>query len=148
MAKQKRHGTCHLCGCNGQLSFEHVPPEAAFNDHKVLLESRDAGQERIFLGLYDLAHSKASRQSGITGRVDGHGGIQVFSEISFPPFNLVSSASGGSPDPGLVEITWFKEFAYGESADISLTLRNLAVNSVFPADYRTVDEIKRQAEVN
>ena len=111
-------------------------------------ESRDAGQERIFLSLYDLAHSKASRQSGITGRVDGHGGIQVFSEISFPPFNLVSSASGDSPDPGLVEITWFKEFAYGESADISLTLRNLAVNSVFPADYRTVDEIKRQAEVN
>ncbi|WP_298372877.1 hypothetical protein [uncultured Bradyrhizobium sp.] len=255
MAKLRRYGQCHLCGCSGPLSFEHIPPEAAFNDQKVLLsdiekvlagdmlehldnpkgrtqqrgagaytlceqcnsktggwygkpyvafarqlfpycwmppdrvgiipctikplnvykqilvmfcsasppavtqknpelvryllnpESRDSGQERIYLGLYDLRNSKATRQSGLTGRINGHG-IQLFSEISFPPFNLVCSTSGDNPDPGLTEITWFKEFAYGESADISLTLRNLAVNSVFPADYRSVDEIKRQAGTN
>jgi hypothetical protein len=29
-------GLCHLCGVNGKLSFEHVPPEAAFNDRRVL----------------------------------------------------------------------------------------------------------------
>jgi hypothetical protein len=29
-------GVCHLCGINGKLSFEHVPPEAAFNDQRVL----------------------------------------------------------------------------------------------------------------
>jgi len=29
-------GVCHLCGKFGNLSFEHVPPEAAFNDHRVL----------------------------------------------------------------------------------------------------------------
>jgi hypothetical protein len=27
---------CHICGEWGKLSFEHVPPEAAFNDHRVL----------------------------------------------------------------------------------------------------------------
>jgi hypothetical protein len=256
MAKQNHYGPCHLCGRTGKLSFEHVPPEAAFNDQKVLLadihkvlgggmfaqlenptgkeqqrgagaytlcepcnnktggwygkayvafakqlfpfcsmppdrvatipctikplnvlkqilvmfcsassptvtqkkpdlvrylmnpESRDAGQERVFLGLYDLVNSKSSRQSGLTGRINGHHGVQLFSEISFPPFNLVCSVSGGNPDPGLIEITWFKNFAYGEIANISLTLRNLAVNSVFPADYRTIDEIELQGGVN
>jgi hypothetical protein len=29
-------GTCHICGAQGKLSFEHVPPEAAFNDRRVL----------------------------------------------------------------------------------------------------------------
>jgi hypothetical protein len=110
-------------------------------------ESRDAGSEQMFLGLYDLANSKSSRQSGISARINDHG-IHAFSEISFPPFNLVCSVSGGCPDPGLAEITWFKQFEYGQSADISLTLRNLAVNSLFPADYRTVEEIKQQAGIN
>ena len=31
-----KHGICHLCGSNGKLSFELVPPEAAFNDQRVL----------------------------------------------------------------------------------------------------------------
>ncbi|MET4518119.1 hypothetical protein [Bradyrhizobium sp. I1.7.5] len=29
-------GVCHLCSVNGKLSFEHVPPEAAFNDQRIL----------------------------------------------------------------------------------------------------------------
>jgi hypothetical protein len=27
---------CHLCGTYGKLSFEHVPPRAAFNDQRIL----------------------------------------------------------------------------------------------------------------
>jgi hypothetical protein len=81
----------------------------------------------------------------LTGRIDGlRSNIQLFSEISFPPLNLVWVAEGDCPDPGLFEITWFKDFAYGQSVPISLTLRNLAVNTIFPADYRTVDEIRQQ----
>ena len=29
-------GTCHLCGSHGKLSFEHVPPKAAFNHRRIL----------------------------------------------------------------------------------------------------------------
>jgi hypothetical protein len=29
-------GVCHICGKFGKLSFEHSPPEAAFNGHRVL----------------------------------------------------------------------------------------------------------------
>jgi hypothetical protein len=71
------------------------------------------------------------------------GQSHVFSEISFPPFfNLVMSASGGCPDANLFEITWFKECAHRERRTVQLTLNNLAVNSYFPGDYRTLDEIK------
>jgi hypothetical protein len=32
MAKRKEFGKCRICGKDGQLSFEHVPPQAAFNN--------------------------------------------------------------------------------------------------------------------
>lgn len=32
-------GICHLCGQYGPLSYEHVPPEAAFNGRKVFRAS-------------------------------------------------------------------------------------------------------------
>ncbi len=34
--RKKVTGECHLCGREGRLSFEHVPPEAAFNDRPVV----------------------------------------------------------------------------------------------------------------
>jgi hypothetical protein len=95
-----------------------------------------------YLSLYDLNNSKAARQSGLTGRIDASGQSQVFSEISFPPFNLVMSVSGGSPDTALFEITWFKEFSHRQEHTVRLTLNNLAVNSYFPGDYRTLGELK------
>ena len=37
MARRKHVvGICHLCGENTKLSFEHVPPKAAFNSRPVV----------------------------------------------------------------------------------------------------------------
>jgi 5-methylcytosine-specific restriction endonuclease McrA len=36
MTKLPVFGTCHICGVHGKLSFEHVPPEAAFNNRPIL----------------------------------------------------------------------------------------------------------------
>lgn len=36
MRKKRPTGTCHLCGSRGLLSFEHVPPESAFNNQPVV----------------------------------------------------------------------------------------------------------------
>lgn len=33
--KRKVEGNCHICGQYGELSYEHIPPEKAFNDRKV-----------------------------------------------------------------------------------------------------------------
>jgi len=35
--RSDRHGICRLCGFEGKLSFEHVPPRAAFNRNPLVL---------------------------------------------------------------------------------------------------------------
>jgi hypothetical protein len=108
-------------------------------------ESREADDQRIFISLYDIVNSSALRQSGLTARIDATGASHLYSEISFPPFNLVMSESGGCPDPKLFEVTFFRQFGYRERATVQLTMNNLAVNSYFPADYRTLEQLKSQA---
>lgn len=36
---RKRFGRCHLCGEEGELSFEHVPPKKAFNEYPIVLQT-------------------------------------------------------------------------------------------------------------
>ncbi len=35
----ERTGECCICGLLGKLSYEHVPPEAAYNDQRVFEQS-------------------------------------------------------------------------------------------------------------
>jgi len=42
MAKRMMAGICNICGRNGDLSFEHIPPASALNNSKVLVASADA----------------------------------------------------------------------------------------------------------
>jgi hypothetical protein len=37
MARKKQIGTCCICLEEGPLTFEHIPPEAAFNDRPIIL---------------------------------------------------------------------------------------------------------------
>lgn len=39
MSASYKTGTCRLCGFEGELSFEHVPPESALNDRPALLRN-------------------------------------------------------------------------------------------------------------
>lgn len=45
MSRRKVFGICHLCGADGPLSFEHVPPRAAFNDRPVLFHTLEQNME-------------------------------------------------------------------------------------------------------
>ena len=36
-----RKGNCHLCGEFKELSFEHIPPKAAFNDRPILIQKHE-----------------------------------------------------------------------------------------------------------
>lgn len=69
MTKPVQIGICHLCGCSGKLSFEHVPPASAFNNQKVI--TPDA--KRVF-ELQDLDKLKT-----LVGRVSqrGQGGYTL-----------------------------------------------------------------------
>lgn len=37
MARKRPEGECHICGRHGPLSFEHIPPRAAFNDRRAVV---------------------------------------------------------------------------------------------------------------
>jgi hypothetical protein len=50
MSRKPVFGKCHICGTHGKLSFEHVPPRAAFNNKQVV---RVGFAEAMALGPYD-----------------------------------------------------------------------------------------------
>jgi hypothetical protein len=53
-------GICHICGKVGKLSFEHVPPHSAFNDHRVLCVTF----ERVLSGEHPDEFSGPYQQKG------------------------------------------------------------------------------------
>lgn len=53
MAKNN-NGICHLCGKNGELSFEHIPPKKAFNNCPVSFYDYFMGKTD---GNYNIQHS-------------------------------------------------------------------------------------------
>jgi hypothetical protein len=252
MPRDSIDGTCHLCGSYGRLTFEHVPPSAAYNDARVFeadVEHILAAQERIrpadapgkfkqrgagaytlcadcnndtgswygpeyvqfakrlmgvalnvptyrranfwlearplpimkqiatmfcsacppefgkahpdlvrfllnrdargwppdlslYLALFDVRNSEAVRQSGISALSDFEiGKMDVVSEISFPPFNVVMSMKGRPSEDRLFDITWFSNYTYNEKALVAFELYSLPVNSPLPMDYRTSEAI-------
>jgi hypothetical protein len=39
--RKRPEGKCRVCGTFGPLSWEHVPPEAAYNDHQVVMATQE-----------------------------------------------------------------------------------------------------------
>ncbi len=48
----KPEGKCRVCGANGPLTFEHIPPQAAFNDCPVVLHKWEEYEKGIGEGIY------------------------------------------------------------------------------------------------
>jgi hypothetical protein len=61
LARKPVFGACRICGIEGKLSYEHVPPRAAFNDRPILLRT---GFEIINSDLDDVKSEKRQRGSG------------------------------------------------------------------------------------
>ena len=40
--KNHHNGYCHICNNYGKLTFEHIPPKAAFNNSAVKIVTGDA----------------------------------------------------------------------------------------------------------
>ena len=67
--KKKQEGYCHICGNYGELSFEHIPPENALNNHRAMVYTgedaikRYKGEKSRYInqqqgmGLYTLCES-------------------------------------------------------------------------------------------
>jgi hypothetical protein len=103
----------------------------------------------IYLALLDH-ETMATRQSGITGRVDlDTGQTHTYAEFSFPPFDAVMAlGSNHSPDGRLARITWFNEFSIDDERQIQLALNCVQTNTYLPGDYSTrerLEKINRQS---
>lgn len=61
MARKLVTGVCHICGINGKLSFEHVPPRSAFNKRPIV---RRSGEELINSDLDDTNGEIRQRGAG------------------------------------------------------------------------------------
>ena len=38
---ERHYGRCALCGKEGELTFEHIPPRSAFNSHRTKMYTGD-----------------------------------------------------------------------------------------------------------
>lgn len=47
LSRQRTEGICCICGVEGKLSFEHVPPESAFNHRPIVIAEWDQIQKSI-----------------------------------------------------------------------------------------------------
>jgi hypothetical protein len=246
--RKMRYGKCSLCGLEGDLTFEHVPPKKAFNDRRTIslpfdqairlgpdapvkgrvqqggvgghtlcqscnsdtgrwyapslidwcyrgmeILERSRGRAEIFhirschplrvikeivvmfcsvnaemttaqpwirrfllnthardwdpewrVFVYYNLEGKL-RYAGGAGMINFKtGGMTVMSEINYPPFGYVLVMNGAdAPDPRLTEITHFARYGYDEIAELMMPMSVLPTHLVYPGDYRTRDEIRR-----
>jgi hypothetical protein len=252
VAKKKVIGRCRICGSVGELSFEHVPPQAAFNKRPVIranlekalslgpdelltgtVQQRGMGDHTLcipcnnmtgswyggsfvnwcYQGMEILQRSQGNpslfylnylfplrilkqivtmffsvnadgfqdknpelvrfvlnkeakylspnyrffvyyniegrhRSVGIVAglKLDGRGAAPaVFSEITYPPFGYVMALGGPPPDDRLYEISRFARYDYNEFRVEEVRLPVLATHTSVPGDYRTKDEVLREA---
>lgn len=89
MGRPKHSGNCRICGRDGPLSFEHIPPEAAFNDKAVVratieeLERADLEYARVRGKIQQRgrgAYTLCSRCNSLTGHWYGSAFVQWASQ--------------------------------------------------------------------
>ena len=254
MGRRVVNGYCRICGSFGKLSFEHVPPKAAFNDRPISVlkglgifeaghdprrgrvQQKGAGEYTLcercnnqtghwygqayvewacqglqrlelapvepsqwvrygykihplrvikqiicmffsanaprfreshtYLEKFVLNHDlkglpprlqifcfllagRMGRQAGVSGTIDVRTGtMRILSEIAFPPYGYVLCVGSPPPDERLLDITFFAESRFDEVRKFYLPIPVLPVNTAYPGDYRSAQEVASQARRN
>lgn len=83
------------------------------------------------------------RSAGVTGVV-GPNGIEVVSEVAHPPMSIAVTFRSMRRDT-LGCISHFGQYGYGDRADVWMCVRAGYAATPFPGDFRSPDEVERQA---
>ena len=105
--RSKKIGVCHICRNLGDLSFEHVPPRAAFNDRRVVKvrfeQAISLGPDEIVKGPIQQggvgAHTLCPRCNNLTGRWYAH----RFVDWCYQTMNILIRSNG---KPSLVYLNY------------------------------------------
>jgi hypothetical protein len=102
------------------------------------------------LGIYGfVTTSRLRRMSPITARADLFAGkVYAFSEIAFPPLGFVMTSNSSPPDFLLCSMNHLADYRYNDDIAVPVCLAKLEVNSWMQADYRSLEEIRRETEKN
>ena len=84
---------------------------------------------------------------GASAKVDIHTReIITLSEINFPPYGYAMTFGSAPPESRLFEITYFSKYRYKDHVVKAMKLPVLPTHMWFPGDYRTKEEIEKQAK--
>lgn len=96
-------GQCCICGVSGPLSFEHVPPRAAFNDRRIfeaetnkLIGARSFEELQAVKGHYVQRGAGANTLCTKCNNETGHWYGNQYVSWAFQGFQYVQSAPSGS----------------------------------------------------
>lgn len=100
-------GTCHICGCVDELTFEHVPPKHAFNNKRVIEVNFE---EAIKLGPEEIARGNIQQKgsgdytlckkcNNLTGKWYG----KAFIDWCYQGMHILIKAKGG---PNLIYLNY------------------------------------------
>jgi hypothetical protein len=129
---------CMFASTCGPSLFKSHPALTRFVLNKESMEYPDAF--RVFCYLVDPL-SRHSRQTGIAGVLNSNRATHLLAEVAFPPFGYVLSPSQESPiDSRLVDISPFAQSRYSGFRRLNIRLPVLSVNTMYPGDYRSVDQ--------
>ena len=73
---------------------------------------------------------------------------RLLSEIACRPLGYVMCFDPAPPDARLVDISFFARYSYSELRPLPLKLPALPTETYFPADYRGLEQVRRDAERN
>ena len=73
---------------------------------------------------------------------------RLLSEIACRPIGYLMSFDPAPPDTRLVDISFFARYTYSEFRSLHLQLPALPTETYFPADFRSLEQVRRDAERN
>ena len=128
-----------------------------FADHQPALREFVLNREAVLhdgsirLATY-LCPTSTGRSTGVASSINlNKPGVEPHTLVEFalPPFGYVLTLAGEPLDDRPVDISWFAACAPDDRRAIELAhLPALPTHEAFPGDYRTKDEIRRDAIVN
>jgi hypothetical protein len=126
------------CGPNLRLQFPHLVRFVLQRDERYMPHDL-----RVFGYLMHPEDTGGSRQSGMSGVIKDYAKQHIFAEIAFPPFGFLLTNDRNPIHPTLLDITFLSHAPYFLRDTIFLKLPVLAVNTWFPGDFRSKEEISR-----